>query len=51
MVLDERSTLTTDTDAAVIEAVSPLRRSGVRSVRLVDLDGREIFERLWADFR
>jgi hypothetical protein len=45
MVLDERSILAADADAAIKEAVSLPRRPGVRSLRLVDLDGREIFER------
>ena len=51
MVLDERSILATDADAALKEAVSLPRRPGVRSIRLVDLDGREILERLYADFQ
>jgi hypothetical protein len=51
IILDERNILATDTDAAIREAVSLPRRRGVRSLRLVDLDGHVIFEQLLADFR
>jgi len=51
MVLDERSILATDADTALKEAISLPRCPGVRSIRLVDLDAREIFKWLWADFR
>jgi hypothetical protein len=51
MVLDERKILARDLDGAIKEAVALPQRPGVRSLRLVDLDGREIFERLYADFQ